>query len=58
MAIDWVSRNLFIGNIGASTLEVVRLDGEDNYRKVLLANNGSELGVARPVALAVDPVKG
>ena len=58
IAIDWLSRNIFIGNIGASTIEVVRLDGEENYRKVLLANNGTELGVAQPVALAVDPVKG
>jgi hypothetical protein len=78
LALDWIARNLFVANIGASTLEVVRLgdggggsaagggakdrDAEDGdggiYRKVLLANNGTETGVARPVALAVDPIKG
>ena len=39
-------------------LQVVRMDGDVNYRKTLLGNTGNETGVAKPISLAVDPVKG
>ncbi len=58
IAVDWISRTLYIGNMGLSTIEVIRLDGDQNYRKVLLSNNGSAVGVAKPVSMAVDPIQG
>ena len=42
----------------SSTIELVRVDGKRKKRTVLLTNDGSETGVAKPVALAVDPQNG
>lgn len=58
VAVDWVSRNLFWGNVKTSTIEVIRLDGGENHRKVVLGSNNNATGVSQPVAMAVDPVAG
>ena len=35
------------------------MDGEENYRRVVLSNTGEgEKDVGKPVSLCVDPVKG
>lgn len=38
--------------------QVVRLDGPNKYHRVLLSHTKNETSVARPVALAVDPLGG
>uniref|UniRef100_A0A2C9KAN0 EGF-like domain-containing protein n=1 Tax=Biomphalaria glabrata TaxID=6526 RepID=A0A2C9KAN0_BIOGL len=58
IAIDWMSRNLFWANAAAGLMEVMRLDGPEHFRRVLLSNNGRRRDVANPLSLCVDPTKG
>ncbi|XP_059178824.1 low-density lipoprotein receptor-related protein 2-like isoform X2 [Physella acuta] len=58
IAIDWMSRNLFWANAAAGLMEVMRLDGKEHYRKVLLSNSGRRRDVANPLSLCVDPGRG
>ncbi|GFN87816.1 low-density lipoprotein receptor-related protein [Plakobranchus ocellatus] len=58
IAIDWMSRNLFWANAAAGLMEVMRLDGPEHYRRVLLSNNGRHRDVANPISLCVDPTRG
>ncbi len=58
LAIDWVGRNLYWGDIIASTIQVVNMDGHNHYHKILLTNTGNDNGLAKPVAMCVDPAKG
>ena len=58
IAFDWVGRNLYIANQEAAQIELVRVDGKRKKRTVVLTNDGTELGVGRPVAIAVDPQNG
>ena len=58
IAFDWVGRNLYIANQEASQIELVRVDGKRKKRTVILTNDGSELGVSKPVAIALDPQNG
>ncbi|RWS16465.1 low-density lipoprotein receptor-related protein 2-like protein [Dinothrombium tinctorium] len=58
LAFDWIGRNLYIGNMKASTIAVVKADGEKNYRRTILSNDGSMTGVARPKMMVVDPLSG
>ena len=58
IAFDWVGRNIYIVNQESSTIELVRVDGKRKKRMVILTNDGTERGVAKPVALAVDPQNG
>ena len=58
MAIDWIGRNLYWGDIASSTIEVVNLDGDNHYHKTLLTNTGTATGVARPVAMTIDAASG
>ena len=58
IAFDWVGRNMYIANQNRSTIELVRVDGKRKKRKVILAYNGKPEGVARPVAIALDPQNG
>ncbi|XP_035827354.1 low-density lipoprotein receptor-related protein 2 [Aplysia californica] len=58
IAIDWMSRNLFWANAAAGLMEVMRLDGPEHYRRVLLSNNGRRRDVANPLSLCVDPASG
>ncbi|GIY65582.1 low-density lipoprotein receptor-related protein 2 [Caerostris extrusa] len=58
LAFDWIGRNLFVGNRKASNFEVVKVDGEQDFRRVILSNDGTELGVARPKAMTLDPEAG
>lgn len=58
LAFDWVGRNLYIGNRKASNIEIVKVDGERKFRRILLTNDGSEKGVGKPKAMVVDPEQG
>jgi low density lipoprotein-related protein 2 len=53
-----LGRNLFIGNKEASNIEVLKVDGKNKYRAILLSSNGSMDGVARPEAILLDPADG
>ncbi|XP_065212523.1 low-density lipoprotein receptor-related protein 2 isoform X2 [Planococcus citri] len=58
IAFDWIGRNLYIGNQIASNIEIVKVDGKEKYRKVVLSNDGKNVSVARPVGIALDPFDG
>ena len=58
IAFDWVGRNMYIANQESSTIELVRVDGKSKKRMVILTNDGSPTGVAKPVSVAVDPANG
>ena len=57
-AFVWVGRNVYIANQESSTIELVRVDGKSKKRMVILTNDGSPTGVAKPVSVAVDPANG
>ena len=58
VAIDWLSRNIYWANAEAGVIEVMRLDGDQHYRKVLLGNTGHDTGIGYPLSICVDPIKG
>ncbi|KAK2724586.1 hypothetical protein QYM36_001171, partial [Artemia franciscana] len=58
LAFDWVGRNLIIANKKASNIEAIKVDGKFKFRSILLSNDGSETGVSKPKALAVDSLEG
>ena len=58
IAIDWLARNLYWADTKAGTIEVMKLDGEHKYEKVLLSNTGKASDCAKPVAIALDPTRG
>ena len=52
---------LFIPKHGTipGSIEVMRMDGEENYRRVVLSNTAEgEMDVGKPVSICVDPVNG
>merc|ERR1719193_1506603 len=58
IAFDWIGQNLYLANREASTIELIKMDGKRKKRMVLLTNDGSDTGVANPVAMALDPENG
>ncbi|KAK7507961.1 hypothetical protein BaRGS_00000926, partial [Batillaria attramentaria] len=58
VAVDWMSRNLYWTNAKAGLIEVMRMDGDQHYRKVLLSNSGRRRDVARPISICLDPRRG
>lgn len=58
IAFDWNGRNLYIGNRVTSSLEVIKVDGINKYRMVLLSNNGNNVSVATPIGIVLDPNEG
>ena len=58
IAFDWVGRNLYIANQESATIELVRVDGKRKKRMTVLHNDGTDKGVGKPVAIAVDPQNG
>ena len=58
IAFDWVGRNMYIGNIEASEISLVRVDGKLKYRMLVLDNRNDELGVSDPISLVVNPGSG
>jgi len=59
IAFDWVGRNLYFGNIDASEISLVRVEGKLKYRMLVLdSNHGNETGVAQPISIALHPNTG
>ncbi|XP_030179601.1 low-density lipoprotein receptor-related protein 2 [Lynx canadensis] len=58
LALDWISRNLYYTNPGTMSIEVLKLRGDVRYRKTLITNDGTVLGVGIPVGITVDPANG
>ncbi|XP_058520574.1 low-density lipoprotein receptor-related protein 2 [Ochotona princeps] len=58
LALDWISRNMYYTNPGSQSIEVLTLRGEARYRKMLITNDGTALGVGFPIGITVDPVRG
>ncbi|XP_013773508.1 low-density lipoprotein receptor-related protein 2-like isoform X2 [Limulus polyphemus] len=58
LAYDWIGRNLYIGNRKSSNIEIFKSDGEENFRTVILTNDGTEKGVAKPKSMALHPEEG
>ncbi|MBZ3890926.1 Low-density lipoprotein receptor-related protein 2 [Sciurus carolinensis] len=58
LALDWVSRNIYYTTPGSQSIEVLTLRGDTRYRKTLITNDGTALGVGFPIGIAVDPVRG
>ncbi|XP_059560178.1 low-density lipoprotein receptor-related protein 2 [Myotis daubentonii] len=58
LALDWISRNLYYTNPGTQSIEVLTLRGDVRYRKTLITNDGTALGVGFPVGITVDPANG
>ncbi|XP_022692321.1 low-density lipoprotein receptor-related protein 2-like isoform X2 [Varroa jacobsoni] len=57
VAVDWIGRNLYVGNRKASNIEIVSL-GANSYRRVIISNDGNNTGVGKPQAIALDPIVG
>lgn len=58
VAFDWLGRNLFIGTHRVSSILVIKINSEKNYRRTILDNDGTSLGVARPKSIVLDPANG
>ncbi|XP_013407657.1 low-density lipoprotein receptor-related protein 2-like [Lingula anatina] len=58
LAIDWLSQNMYWGSIEDSTINVIQLNSDQHYRKIILRNSGNVTGVGHPVSICVDPVEG
>ena len=58
LAFDWVGRNLYIGNKKASNIEAIKVDSKTKHRTIILSNDGTEVSVAKPRAIALDPFDG
>lgn len=55
VAFDWVGRNMYVGNVEAAEIILVRVDGKFRYQMLVLDNNG---GVGQPVSMALHPASG
>ena len=49
---------LFWADPDLGTLNVMRLDDDRHYRKVLLSNTGRTVDCVTPIAIVVDPKRG
>uniref|UniRef100_A0A8D1CWI3 Low-density lipoprotein receptor-related protein 2 n=1 Tax=Sus scrofa TaxID=9823 RepID=A0A8D1CWI3_PIG len=58
LALDWLSRNLYYTDSEARSIKVLTLRGNVRYRKTLITNDGTTLGIGVPVSITVDPAKG
>ncbi|XP_067141896.1 low-density lipoprotein receptor-related protein 2 isoform X5 [Centruroides vittatus] len=58
LAFDWLGRNLYVGNRKASNFEVVKVDSDQHYQRVILSNDGTEKGVSKPKSMVLDPGEG
>ena len=58
IAFDWVGRNMYIGNVEAAEISLVRVEGKLRYRMLVVDNSGEESGVAKPISIVVHPASG
>uniref|UniRef100_A0A3B3E196 Low-density lipoprotein receptor-related protein 2 n=1 Tax=Oryzias melastigma TaxID=30732 RepID=A0A3B3E196_ORYME len=57
LAFDWISRLMFYTNPTSKTIEVIRVDGDQKYRKTLIASTGKPEGPGEPNGIALDPAR-
>ncbi|TMS22387.1 Low-density lipoprotein receptor-related protein 2 [Larimichthys crocea] len=58
LAFDWISRIMYYTNPTVKTIEVIRVDGNQHYRKTLITSTGKPEGVGQPIGITLDPVRG
>ncbi|XP_051792178.1 low-density lipoprotein receptor-related protein 2 [Erpetoichthys calabaricus] len=58
LAFDWIGRMMYYTNPTSQTIEVIRVDGEQHYRKTIIGNTGKPEGSGQPVGIALDPARG
>ncbi|XP_053722161.1 low-density lipoprotein receptor-related protein 2 [Synchiropus splendidus] len=58
LAFDWIGRVMFYTNPTNKAIEVIRVDGDEHYRKTLIVSTGKPEGVGEPVGIVVDPARG
>ncbi|XP_060033733.1 low-density lipoprotein receptor-related protein 2 [Erinaceus europaeus] len=58
LALDWISKNLFYTNAATKSIEVLTVRGDVRFKKTIITNDGTPLGVGFPIGIVVDPVKG
>uniref|UniRef100_W5N103 Low-density lipoprotein receptor-related protein 2 n=1 Tax=Lepisosteus oculatus TaxID=7918 RepID=W5N103_LEPOC len=58
LAFDWISRMMYYTNPTGQSIEVIRVDGEQHYRKTIIANTGKPEGAGEPIGIALDPARG
>ena len=58
LAFDWVGRNMYVGNVEASEISLIRVDGKLKYRMLILDNTGEDTGVSEPISMALHPASG
>lgn len=58
VAFDPLGRNLFVGTHRVSSILVIKVNSDKNYRRTVLDNDGTSKGVARPKAIVLDPSNG
>uniref|UniRef100_A0A3B4FXS2 Low-density lipoprotein receptor-related protein 2 n=1 Tax=Pundamilia nyererei TaxID=303518 RepID=A0A3B4FXS2_9CICH len=57
LAFDWIGRIMYYTNPTAKTIEVIRVDGSEHYRKILITSNGKPEGVGEPIGIVLDPAR-
>uniref|UniRef100_A0A671UNK4 Low density lipoprotein receptor-related protein 2b n=1 Tax=Sparus aurata TaxID=8175 RepID=A0A671UNK4_SPAAU len=58
LAFDWIGRIMYYTNPTVKSIEVIRVDGNEHYRKTLITSTGKPEGVGEPIGIALDPVRG
>ncbi|KAK0146061.1 Low-density lipoprotein receptor-related protein 2 [Merluccius polli] len=58
LAFDWMSRIMYYTNPTGKSIEVIRADGSQHYRRTLISSSGTPEGAGEPVAIALDPARG
>ena len=58
LAVDWITRNLYWSDAESGTIEVISMDSDSHYRKILMSNRGRMIDCAKPVAIVLDPING
>ncbi|TDG98033.1 hypothetical protein EPR50_G00214030 [Perca flavescens] len=58
LAFDWISRIMYSTNPTVKAIEVIRVDGDQHYRKTLITSTGKPEGAGEPIGIALDPVRG
>ncbi|CAG12634.1 unnamed protein product [Tetraodon nigroviridis] len=58
LAFDWITRMMFYTNPTGKSIEVIRVDGSQHYRKTLITSTGKPEETGQPIGIAVDPARG
>uniref|UniRef100_A0A6Q2Z9A5 Low-density lipoprotein receptor-related protein 2 n=1 Tax=Esox lucius TaxID=8010 RepID=A0A6Q2Z9A5_ESOLU len=58
LAFDWITRMMYYTNPTNKAIEVIRVDGDQHYRKTLITDTGKPEGAGEPIGLALDPANG